>query len=553
MDVKNLHKQFCHESWDEKGVISGFEIVCPDHFNFAYDVVDVIAKAEPQRRAMLWCNEEGEEHTFTFGDMKKYSDKTANMLLKHGVKKGDKVLLILKRHYEFWFTILALHKIGAIAIPATNLLTTKDIIYRLQSASISAVVCTADGDLTDYVDEAQKSCPELVTKFIVRGEKQGWLSYRDEMEAASEELARIENSKLDDMLLYFTSGTAGYPKMVVHNYAYPLAHIMTAKYWHNVDPDGLHLTVAETGWAKAVWGKLYGQWLMAAGIFVYDFEKFSPDKILEKIEQYKITTFCAPPTIYRFFIKEGMGGYDLSSLKYATVAGEALNEEIYKQFYDKTGLRLMEAYGQTETTVTVANFLGADIKVGSMGKESPMYDVKLVNANDEPVGVGEVGEIVLHTTDELQIGMFKGYYRDEELTKRAWHNNYYHTGDTAYKDEDGFFWYVGRTDDLIKSSGYRIGPFEIESVLMEHPAVLECAITGVPDPVRGQVVKATIVLTKKYAPSDELAKELQNFVKKATAPYKYPRVVEFVTELPKTISGKIRRVEIREKDKQKQL
>ena len=546
-----LYRQFCREELDQNGVISKFEILCPDNFNFAYDVVDVIAQAEPNRRAMLWCNDKGEERTFTFGDMKKYSDKTANMLLAHGIQKGDKVLLILKRHYEFWFTVLALHKIGAVAIPATNLLTVKDIVYRIQSASISAVVCTADGNLPDAVDAAQKECDTLTTKFVVRGQKEGWLDYAAEMEAASEELPRFDNSKFDDMLLYFTSGTAGYPKMVVHNYAYPLAHIMTAKYWHNVDPDGLHLTVAETGWAKAVWGKLYGQWLLAAGIFVYDFDKFSPDKVLEKIEQYRITTFCAPPTIYRFFIKEGMGSYDLSSLKYATVAGEALNEEIYKQFIAKTGLRLMEAYGQTETTVTLGNFVNAEIKVGSMGKESPMYDIELVDANDQPVAVGEVGEIVLHTTDELQIGMFKGYYRDPELTEQAWHHGYYHTGDTAYRDEDGFIWYVGRTDDLIKSSGYRIGPFEIESVLMEHPAVLECAITGVPDPIRGQIVKATIVLTKKYSPSDELAKELQDYVKKATAPYKYPRIVEFVEELPKTISGKIRRVEIRRKDSEK--
>lgn len=548
MDVKELHKKFCREELNDKGVITRFELECPDNFNFAYDVVDAIAVAEPERRAMLWCNDRGEERTFTFGDMKKYSNKAANMLIRHGIKKGDKVLLILKRHYEFWFTILALHKIGAIAIPATNLLTTKDIVYRIQSAGITAVVCTADGELTSFVDEAQKQCPELITKFVVRGSSEGWLDYTAELEASPEDFARVENSKLDDMLLYFTSGTAGYPKMVVHNFAYPLAHIMTAKYWHNVDPDGLHLTVAETGWAKAVWGKLYGQWLLAAGIFVYDFDKFTPEDILQKIDQYQVTTFCAPPTIYRFFIKEGMEGYTLSSLKYATVAGEALNEEIYKQFYKKTGLKLMEAYGQTETTVTVANFLNAEIKVGPMGKESPMYDVKLVDANDQPVGVGEVGEIVLHTTDELQIGMFKGYYRDEALTAKAWHHGYYHTGDTAYRDEDGFFWYVGRTDDLIKSSGYRIGPFEIESVLMEHPAVLECAVTGVPDPIRGQIVKATIVLTKKYQPSDELAKEIQNYVKKSTAPYKYPRIVEFVKELPKTISGKIRRVEIREKD-----
>ncbi len=544
-----FYQQFVTEGYDENGVLNRFDIHCPEHFNFGYDIIDKIAEEEPNRRAMVWCNEHGEERSFTFGEMRELSNRAANLFLSYGIKKGDKVLLILKRHYQFWYAILALHKIGAVAIPATNLLMPKDIIYRMKAASISAVVVTGEDDVADRILEAQEAYNEPIKKFIVRGEKPGFISFDKEVPKASDHLDRILNDAEDDMLLYFTSGTTGYPKMVVHSYSYPLAHILTAKHWHNIDPDGLHLTVSETGWAKAAWGKIYGQWILRAGLFVYDFNKFVPEDLLEKIEKYKITTFCAPPTIFRFFIKEGMADYDVSSLKYVTVAGEALNLEVYKKFLEVTGLKVMEGFGQTETTLTVANLVGSQIKPGSMGKPTPLYNVDLVDGNCNSVKDGEVGEIVLRPRkDGSTIGIFKGYFRDPVLTQNVWRGGMYHTGDTAYRDEDGYFWYVGRTDDIIKSSGYRIGPFEIESVLMEHPAVLECAITGVPDEVRGQVVKATIVLTSKYKPSEELKKEIQEYVKHATAPYKYPRVIEFVDELPKTISGKIRRVEIRQQD-----
>lgn len=547
--MENLYKQFCIEEFDQNGTLSKFDVCCPNNFNFAYDVVDKIAECEPNRRAMVWTNEQGDERIFSFSDMSKASNKVANMLSAYGIKKGDKVIIVLKRHYEFWFTILALHKIGAVTIPATNLLTTKDIVYRTNAAGVSAVVCSGTCNITNYVDEAEKECGEYCSKFIVRGEKDGWINFNAEMQSYPDTFERVENSKDDDMLAYFTSGTTGNPKLVMHDYSYPLAHIITAKHWHCCKPDGLHLTLAETGWGKAVWGKLYGQWLTASGIFVYDFEKFSPHDLLVMIEKYKITTFCAPPTIFRFLIKEGMEAKNLASLTHVSIAGEALNEEVFNRFRDITGLKLMEGFGQTETTLLIATLNGMEPKPGSMGKPSPLYNVDIVDENMNSVEDGIVGEIVVRPRkDGTKFGLLKCYYRDEAKTNKVWENGVYHTGDTAYRDEDGYFWYIGRTDDVIKASGYRIGPFEVESVLMEHPAVLECAVTGAPDPVRGQVVKATIVLTSQYKPSDELKKDIQNFVKKTTAPYKYPRIVEFVPELPKTISGKIRRTEIREKD-----
>ena len=553
--MQGIHLKYVNETYDENGTLKTFSLNVPEHFNFAYDVVDEMARLEPQKTAMVWCNETGEERIFTFGDMKRYSDKTANFFRAAGIGKGDLVMLILKRHYEFWFSILALHKLGAVAVPGTCLLTTKDLEYRFQAAGIKAVVCTADGEVSDYVDEAQQESPELRTKIMARGAKPRWMSFTEGMEAASDVFERPtgggQNLSTDPMLMYFSSGTTGLPKMAMHDFSYPLGHIITGKHWHHLDPEGLHLTVAETGWGKAVWGKLYGQWVMETAVFVYDFDKFDPHDLLSKMEKYRVTTFCAPPTIYRFFIKEGMGDYDLSALKYCTIAGEALNPEVFNRFYEFTGIKLMEAYGQTETTVTIGNLYGMEPKPGSMGKPSPLYHVELVDEDDQPVPPGEVGEIVVNTKAGKPTGLFMGYYRDPERTKAAWHDGYFHTGDTAWKDEDGYYWYVGRTDDVIKSSGYRIGPFEIESVLMEHPAVLECAVTGTPHPVRGQVVKATIVLTRKYKPTDALAKELQDYVKSQTAPYKYPRVVEFVDELPKTISGKIRRVAIREADAKK--
>ncbi len=544
-----LYQKFCQEEFDKNGVLCKFRPVVPEDFNFAYDCVDYIARHQPDRRAMVWCDDLGHQRTFTFGDMSRYSNMTANLLLQNGVKRGDMVMVILKRHYQFWFTILALHKIGAVIIPATNLLTKKDVVYRVNAARVSAIVCTADGEVSQAVEDGEPEFYGPVQKFLVHGGREGWLDFDRELESCSPVLERIPNKASDPMLLYFSSGTTGYPKMVIHDHSYAIAHIVTARHWHNVVPDGLHLTVADTGWGKAVWGKLYGQWLCGAGVFVYDYTKFTPKDLLQKIQQYRITTFCAPPTIYRFFIKEGMEGYDLSSLTYATTAGEALNPEVYNRFLDYTGLRLMEGFGQTETVLSLANLVNSTPKPGSMGKPSPLYQVEVVDSEGVPVSTGEVGEIVIRA-DGPTPGLLMEYYQDPERTKEAWHDGWYHTGDTVWQDEDGYFWYVGRTDDVIKASGYRIGPFEIESVLMEHPAVLECAVTGAPDPIRGTVVKATIVLMKGYQPTPELTKELQDYVKHQTAPYKYPRIVEYVEELPKTISGKIRRVAIREKGKQ---
>lgn len=551
--MQGLHLKYVNETYDEKGVLKTYSLNVPVDFNFGYDVVDEMARLEPDKTAMVWCDENGAERIFTFAEIKKYSDKTACFFKSLGIGKGHMVMLVLKRHYEFWFSIVALHKLGAVAIPATHLLTTKDLIYRFNAAGVKAIVCTATGPVANAVDEAQAECPSLSVKIIAKGKREGWYSFTENMEAASENFERpreVQKQKVTDpMLIYFSSGTSGLPKMASHNFAYPLGHIATAKHWQNVDPDGLHLTVADTGWGKAVWGKLYGQWLMEAAVFVYDFDKFVPADLLSKIEKYKITTFCAPPTIYRFFIKEGMEGFDLSSLKYATTAGEALNPEVFNKFYQYTGLKLMEGFGQTETTVTILNWKGMDPKPGSMGKPSPQYEVSLVDEDCKPVSTGEVGELVICAKGCKPAGLFSGYHNDKEKTDAVWHDGYYHTGDTAWRDEDGYFWYVGRIDDVIKSSGYRISPFEIESVLVEHQAVLECAVTGASDPVRGQVVKATIVLMRGYTASEELAEEIKDYVKHATAPYKYPRIVEFVAELPKTINGKIRRVAIRDQSK----
>lgn len=546
----NIHQKFCRETF-HNGQLVDFKPVYDENFNFAYDVIDEIAKAEPERRAMVWCDSHGEEREFTFGDISRYSSKAANLFKSVGIKKGDTVVLVLKRHYQFWFAVLGLHKIGAVGIPATNLLTKKDYIYRFNAARVAAVLATTVGEVQEHIDAAVPESPTLKYKFSVKGEgrDESWIDFDTELEKQSDEFPREDVKASDPMLLYFTSGTTGMPKMVYHDNTYPLGHIITAKYWHNVDPDGLHLTISDTGWMKAMWGKLYGQWLMEAAIFVCDFDKFTPADLLPLFAKYNITTFCAPPTIYRFFIKEDLSKYDLTSLKYVTTAGEPLNAEVYNQIYAATGLKLMEAFGQTETTLTLGNFVGTTPKPGSMGKPSPGYDVDLVDADGKSVETGVVGEVVLRTDNGKPCGMFDGYYENPELTKTVWYDNIYHTGDTAWKDEDGYYWYVGRTDDIIKSSGYRIGPFEIESVIMEHPCCLECAITGVPDPIRGQVVKATIVLAKGYSPSEELKKEIQNYVKEQTAPYKYPRVVEFVDELPKTISGKIRRTEIRGDEK----
>lgn len=531
---------------------SGFEITIPENFNFAYDVVDELARTAPEKTAMVWCDDKGNEAVFTFAQMKYFSDKAANFFRSKGIRKGDRVMLILKRHYTFWFCTLGLNKIGAITIPATHLLTAKDIIYRNNAAGIKMIVCVPDPLVMQHIEESESQSPTLEHKVLIGHNRERWIDFTKGMNDSPEEFSRPgpeEAVKNDDtMLLYFTSGTTGMPKMVTHDFTYPLGHIVTALYWQNVRNNGLHFTIADTGWAKSAWGKIYGQWISGSAVMTYDYDKFVPKDILGVIEKYKVTTFCAPPTIYRFLIKEDLTAFDLSHLKNCVVAGEPLNPEVYKFFHEKTGLKLMEGYGQTECTVALATYPWMTPKPGSMGKPSPGYDIDIVDESGNSCEIGNEGEIVIYTGRRKPVGMFRGYYRDDELTKKVWSDFVYRTGDMAWRDEDGYYWFVGRADDIIKSSGYRIGPFEVESALIEHPAVLECAVTAVPDPDRGQVVKATIVLSKNYSPGDELAKELQEHVKKVTAPYKYPRIIEFVTELPKTISGKIRRVQIREKD-----
>jgi acetyl-CoA synthetase len=536
-----------------------FSLSIPGNFNFAYDVVDELAVERGDDRALVWCDELGAEAEFTYRDMKRLSDKAANVLRDAGIGKGDPVMLILKRRHEYWPVLLALHKLGAVAIPATHLLTTKDIVYRCGMADIAGIVCVDDREVIRRVDEADaKLKTPLRLKAFVRsvhaaGEpaaSPAWADFNALAAAAREAFVRPVQKCVnsDTMLLYFTSGTTGMPKMVRHDFAYPLGHILTAKYWQQVQDGGLHLTVADTGWAKAAWGKIYGQWICGSAVFVYDYDRFVPSAMLETIARHQVTTFCAPPTIYRFFIKEDLSAYDFSSLTHCSVAGEPLNPEIYEQFKAATGLKLREAYGQTELTVTLATFPWLKPKPGSMGKPTAGYDIDLVREDGSSCDMGEEGQIVVRTDRRKPAGMFGGYYRDEALTESVWHGGIYYTGDMAWRDEDGYYWFVGRSDDVIKSSGYRIGPFEVESALLEHPSVLECAVTGVPDPIRGMVVKATVIPAKGWTASEELKLELQNHVKKTTAPYKYPRIVEFVTELPKTISGKIRRVQIRAED-----
>ncbi|NLV18388.1 MAG: AMP-binding protein [Bacteroidetes bacterium] len=544
-------KQIDFQSYED--FRSGFSINIPDTFNFAWDVVDEIAALTPEKKAMVWCDDNENEAFFTFARMKYYSDKAANYFKSVGIKKGDRVMLIMKRHYMFWFCTLALNKIGAVTIPATHLLTAKDIIYRNNAAGIKMIVSVPDPLVIQHIEEAESQSPSLKHKVLADTDKEGWLNLSKGLDDSPDLFPRPSGDEAvnndDIMLLYFTSGTTGMPKMVTHDFTYPLGHIVTARYWQKVQDNGLHFTIADTGWAKSAWGKIYGQWLSGSAVMTYDFDKFVPENILKVIEKYKVTTFCAPPTIYRFLIKEDLSRYDLSSLVNCVVAGEPLNPEVYRYFFEKTGIRLMEGYGQTECTVAIATYPWLDPKPGSMGKPSPGYDIDIVDEKGNSCEIGNEGEIVIYTGKRKPVGMFKGYYRDDELTKSVWYDGVYRTGDMAWSDEDGYFWFVGRADDIIKSSGYRIGPFEVESALIEHPAVLECAVTAVPDPDRGQIVKATVILAKNYTPGDELARQLQEHVKKVTAPYKYPRIVEFVTELPKTISGKIRRVQIREEEK----
>lgn len=539
----------------EEDYNKNLEFIIPENFNFAYDVMDVWAQEKPNKTALIWTDDEENERFFTFGELKELTDQAASYFLSLGIGKGDMVMLILKRHYEWWISILALHKIGAIAIPATHMLTTHDIVYRNNRAGVKAIVCVGEDYVLEQITAAMSESPTVKTLISI-GPKvpENFHSWHEEIGNAS---AFVRPSHVNDnndiMLMYFTSGTSGEPKMVAHNYLYPLGHITTGVFWHNLHENSIHLTVADTGWGKAVWGKLYGQWFAGAAVFVFNHDKFTAEKILKKIEKYRITSFCAPPTVYRFMIHEDLSTYDLSSLEYCTTAGEALNPSVYEKFYKITGVKLMEGFGQTETTMTLGTMPWHQPKPGSMGKPNAQYDIDLIRSDGSSCEDGEKGEIIVRLDKRRPIGLFNEYYRDEELTNKVCCDGIYHTGDVAWRDEDGYFWFVGRTDDVIKSSGYRIGPFEVESALMTHPAVIECAITGVPDDLRGMVVKATVVLHKdwKDKAGDELVKTLQEHVKHETAPYKYPRIIEFVNELPKTISGKIRRVEIREKDNKK--
>jgi acetyl-CoA synthetase len=532
---------------------SNYKVVIPEGFNFAYDVIDAWALENPDKRAMVWCNDSGDEKIFTFIDMKRLSDKAANLFRSLGICKGDVVMTMLKRRWQYWICTLGLEKVGAISIPATAQLTKKDIIYRNNAASVKMIISVDEEEIVKNTESAISESPTITCKALVGGSKDGWMDFDAELQKASDEWVKPTNSDfasgLDPMLMYFTSGTTGMPKIVLHDFNHPIGHIVTAHYWQRLTEEGLHLTVSESGWAKCGWGKIYGQWICGVCLFVYDMDKFVPEKLLRMVEKYKITSFCAPPTIYRFIIQEDLSVYDFSNIKMACTAGEPLNPEVYNQFKKATGLDIIEGFGQTETTVLCANFEWIIPKPGSMGKPSPLYDIDILDEQGNSCAAGVEGSIVIKSLDKgLPPGLFKKYYRDAEATNKVWINGVYNTGDVAWKDEDGYYWFVGRSDDVIKCSGYRIGPFEVESALLEHPSVVECAVTAAFDPVRGQVVKATVVLTKGYTPSDKLIKELQDHVKKVTAPYKYPRIVEFVNELPKTISGKIRRVEIRQND-----
>lgn len=581
--MRNINLRYVDETYAPDGQLETFSVHYPDNFNFGYDIVDDIAMNDPDRRAMIWCNPEGEEHIFTFADMKRWSDKTANFLVDQGIKRGDYVLVVLRRHYQFWFVATALAKIGAVMVPATFMLKEHDLEYRLNGASISSIICTSVGEISQIADNVIDECPSVTSRILVNGagggttkyddegnliavagtvgaalsgeegicaasiERKGWADFNSGVRAASEVFERRDTAAADPMLMYFSSGTSGNPKMVLHNSGYAVAHLITAKHWHNVQPDGVHFTIADTGWGKAVWGKYYGQWLMEACVLTYDFDRFNAGEILSLISKYQVTTLCCPPTMYRLMMSENFDAYDLSSLQYSTTAGEALNPDLFNFWKEHTGLTIFEGFGQTETPLTIANLKHSTPRSGSMGKPVPLYNVEIQRDDGSRCNTGETGEICIRM-EPRPAGIMMEYYRDPEKTANAIYDGWYHTGDTAWVDEDGYFWYVGRNDDVIKSSGYRIGPFEIESELLEHEAVRECAVTGVPDPVRGFAVKATVVLADGFTGSDELTRELQAWVKHRTAPYKYPRIVEYVDALPKTVNGKIRRVAIRQKD-----
>ena len=540
-DAQRIYRDFIIPTEDENGKLTDIAFKNVDTFNFAFDVIDALGTRKPDRRAMLHISQDGTERVFTFKDMMRESARCANYFKSLGIKKGDRVMLVLKRHYQYWFAVLGLHKLGAVVIPATNQLLTKDFAYRFQAANVKAILCTADGEVANAVDEATMQYDGLEHKILVGGSREGWHDFNEECCLFSSHFSRAEDTACgnDPMLMFFTSGTSGYPKLAAHNYKYPLGHFITAKYWHQVVPDGLHLTISDTGWAKSMWGKLYGQWLCEAGLFVYDFDRFDAEKILPMFAKYNITTFCAPPTMYRMLAKQDLSRFDLSTIRHASTAGEALNPEVYRQFQKATGLDILEGFGQSESTLIIGNLIGDSHKLGSMGKPVPLYDVKLLDSEGNAVSPGETGEICINIAEGLPCGLAYAYEGNEEVTAETWRDGYYHTGDLAWMDEDGFYWYVGRADDVIKSSGYRIGPFEIENVIMELPYVLECGVSAAPDEVRGQVVKASIVLVKDFVGTDELKKQIQDYVKSRTAPYKYPRIVEFKESLPKTTSGKI--------------
>ena len=542
-DEPLMCNEFVWGEEDEHGIMTGIQFANADRYNFAFDTVDAIARKDPDKLAMIHIGNDMTEQRFTFKDFKDASSQSANYFKSLGIKRGDRVMLVLKRHYQFWFAILGLHKLGAIAIPATNQLMEHDFVYRFEAGGVSAIVCTADGDTAHQVELAEKSSGMNLTKVLVGGKRDGWHDYNEEYSLFSRRYLRAEDAPCgeDPMLMLFTSGTTGYPKMAMHSYKYALGHYVTAKYWHQCERDGLHFTISETGWGKALWGKLYGQWLCEGAVFTYDFDRFDAEKILPMFAKYNITTFCAPPTMYRMLIKQDLSNYDLSSIHHATTAGEALNPEVFYQFEKSTGLRIHEGFGQTEMTLGIANLFGTEIKPGAMGKPIPGYGIDIVDQDGNPVEDGVNGEIVIRTDPAPTCGVFLGYFRNQEATDSVWHDGMYHTGDVAWRDEDGYYWYVGRADDVIRSSGYRIGPFEIESTIMELPYVLECGVSAAPDEVRGQVVKASIVLVPGAEGTEELKKEIQNYVKQHTAPYKYPRIVVFRDELPKTISGKIQR------------
>ncbi|MCI2111923.1 AMP-binding protein [Ruminococcus sp.] len=545
-----LYKNFCKETLDENGNLLDFELDFPENYNFGYDVVDKMAELAPDDIAVVWTNPDKEEKTFTFADISRLSNKAANVFRNNGIKKGDKVLVILKRNYEYWYVAPALHKLGAIIIPATHLLTQSDISYRVDTANITAAVCTPDDSTADDLMAVASQPNTLEKVFVCRKKIFGTIDFTTEVENADDTLERVDTKAEEPMLIYFTSGTTGYPKAVEHNHTYTLGHIVTAKYWQCVKENGLHLTVAETGWGKASWGKIYGQWLCGCGVMVYDFDKFSPGKLLRIIERYKVTSFCAPPTVYRYFIKRGMDKYDLSALEHLTTAGEALNGEVFEKVFEQTGIHLMEGFGQTESVLMLANLKGSVAKPGSMGKPTPLYDVHIIDDSGKELGANETGEIVVYPPkDKKQYGIFMSYYGNEDLYKNVWKGGVYHTGDTAYKDEDGYYWYVGRADDLIKTRGFRVGPFEVENVIMQYPNVLECAVIGVPDKDRGQAIKAIVKLADGTVHDKHTESEIKTFCNKRMASYKWIQHLEIVDEFPKTISGKIKRTTLREESK----